>query len=97
MGEVKKIPTREEVEVKNTWALEDLYATDEDWEEDVKRAEEFGKKLSGFQGKLGESGKQLLGFYRTMDETSEWLELTANYAMRKSDQCSSGRNSTAKI
>ena len=86
MGEVKKIPTREEVEVKNTWALEDLYATDEDWEEDVKRAEEFGKKLSGFQGKLGESGKQLLGFYRTMDETSEWLELTANYAMRKSDQ-----------
>lgn len=86
MSETKKIPTREEVDVKYTWALEDLYATDADWEKDLKRLDEFIERFSKFQGKLGESGEQLLAYYQTNDEMTDWIEAIANYAMRKSDQ-----------
>lgn len=38
MGDTEnKIPLRSEVAVENTWALEDLYATDDDWKADMER------------------------------------------------------------
>lgn len=86
MSKIKKIPTREEVEVKNTWALEDLYPTDADWENDIKKADDYVKRVAAFQGKLAESGQTLLDYYRLSDEIEEWVERVANYAMRKSDQ-----------
>ena len=36
-----RIRKREEIPVEDTWALEDLYATDAKWEEDFKHLAEF--------------------------------------------------------
>ena len=33
-----RIPKRSEVPVEDTWAIEDLYPTDDAWEEDLFRA-----------------------------------------------------------
>ena len=85
---MKKVLTREEAELvkDNTWATEDLYTTDADWEEDLKRTAFFITEFTKYQGHLNESGSQLLGFYKLRDEASLWEDRLANYAMRKSDQ-----------
>ena len=35
MEEIKKIPQRSEIAVEDTWATEDLFATDEAWEQEL--------------------------------------------------------------
>ena len=35
MEEIKKIPLRSEVAKEDTWATEDMYATDEAWEAEL--------------------------------------------------------------
>lgn len=48
MGDTEnKIPLRSEVAVENTWALEDLYATDDDWKADMKRLKSMMQQASG--------------------------------------------------
>ena len=88
MEEMKKVLTREEAELtkENIWATEDLYVSDAAWEEDLKRTAYFMEEVKKYQGHLNESGNQLLGFYKLMDEVSLWEDRLANYAMRKSDQ-----------
>lgn len=39
-----KVLTREEVKEDETWRLEDIFETDEAWEQEYKAIEEFVKK-----------------------------------------------------
>ena len=82
----KKIPERNEIPVESQWALEDLYANDALWQDDLKKLSEGSDKLASFAGKISTSAKELLAFLRLGDETSELLDRLANYAMRRGDQ-----------
>lgn len=86
MSEAKKIPLREEVPVEYTWALEDLYATDEDWKKEMENLKELVDKIASYQGKLAESAGSLLAALKLKDDLSVMGENFINYAMRKSDQ-----------
>lgn len=81
-----KIPKREHVAVENTWRLEDIYPTNEAWEEDLKKLAELGEKQVEFKGKLGESGENLLEYLQISDEISLLIDSLANYAHRRSDE-----------
>ena len=63
MGEVRTIPAREEMDVRSTWALEDLYETDEAWEAQMKEVESGVAQLAAYAGKLGVSGRSYMLFY----------------------------------
>ena len=41
----KELPKRSEVKLENTWKLEDMYATQEDWEADVAKARKLVEEL----------------------------------------------------
>ena len=82
----KRIPERSEIPVESQWALEDLYANDALWQDDLKKLSEGSGKLASFAGKISTSAKELLAFLRLGDETSELLDRLANYAMRRGDQ-----------
>ena len=82
----KKIPERNEIPVESQWALEDLYANDALWQDDLKKLSEGSGKLASFAGKISTSAKELLAFLRLGDETNELLDRLANYAMRRGDQ-----------
>ena len=56
------IITRNEVEVENTWKMEDIYETDAKWEEDYELALKEMEQLDSYKGRLGES-QQVLGEY----------------------------------
>ena len=86
MEETTKIRKRSEIPVEDTWALEDLYATDEAWEQELATLAEDEKALTSFAGKLGESAGNLYGYMEKTEAVNAKAELLANYCMRKADQ-----------
>lgn len=81
-----KIPGRDEVSKEYTWALEDLYASEEDWKKDMERLKAMLPQIRAYQGKLNESSKALLGFLKLQDEVTVLLDSFANYSLRKADE-----------
>ena len=81
-----KIRQRHEIPVEDTWALEDLYVTDEAWEAELATIEEDKAALSAFAGKLGASAADLLNYLTRMEQVNAKAELLGNYCMRKADQ-----------
>ena len=82
----ERIPKRSEVPVEYTWALEDIYPTDEAWREDLKKMQAMPGRVKAFKGRLGESGEVLLEFLRLGDEISVLADSLGNYAQRRSDE-----------
>ena len=86
------IKERSQVDPADTWALEDLYTTDEAWEQDLTLLEADKNSLAAYNGLLGSSAEQLLGFLKLTEQTQVRISMLANYCMRKSDEDTS--NST---
>ncbi len=85
-GEHMGARKREEQNPADCWALEDLFATDEQWEKEVK---EFPGKLdrfSGYTGRLGESGNTLLEAMQALDDLNSTFERIYVYANQKYHQ-----------
>ena len=66
--------TREEALQEDTWALEDLYESDEAWEADFGRLEREIPQLRQYEGCLGEGALVLLKMQRKWDELNELAE-----------------------
>ena len=86
MEEIKRIPQRSEIPVEDQWATEDLYPSDEVWEQEMATIADDAKTLSAYAGRLAESGKILCEYLTQMEAINSKAELLANYCMRKSDQ-----------
>ena len=81
-----KIPVRGEVDPKFTWATTDLFPTDEAWEAEIPKIQDMVQKFKGYEGKLGESGQNLLGFLRLEDDFLRIADPFVGYAMYKKDE-----------
>ena len=84
--ETNKIPARADVPEKDKWAIQDLFATDDDWRAALAKAKEFIPRITAFRGRLAESGAVLLSFFRLDDEISLHLTRSYTYAQRRSDE-----------
>ena len=84
--ETNKIPARADVPEKDKWAIQDLFATDDDWRAALAKAKEFIPRITAFRGKLAESGAALLSFFRLDDEISLAFDALVHYAQRRSDE-----------
>ena len=82
---MERIKQREEIAKEDTWAIEDLYPTDEAWEQDFATLSEVKEKLCGFSGGLA-NAKNLYDYLHTMEATDETIERLAHYCMRKADE-----------
>ena len=80
------IRERKDIPLKDTWALEDLYATDADWERALARMQARMPELSEFEGKLAQNGQTLCAFLALLEELDTQAESLGNYAMRRGDQ-----------
>lgn len=81
-----RIPKRSEVDKKFTWALEDIYPTDKDWENDLEKLKAFPERIVAYKGRLSENADTLLEYLKLCDELSVLCDSIANYAQRKSDE-----------
>ena len=86
MAQSEKIRKRSEIPVEDTWALEDLYATDEAWEQELSTLAEDEKILTSYAGKLGQSAENLYAYLEKTEAVNAKAELLGNYCMRKADQ-----------
>lgn len=84
--ETNKIPARADVPEKDKWAIQDLFATDDDWRTALAKAKEFIPRITAFRGRLAESGAALLSFFRLDDEISLAFDALVHYAQRRSDE-----------
>lgn len=84
--ETNKISARADVPAKDKWAIQDLFATDDDWRAALAKAKEFIPRITAFRGRLAESGAALLSFFRLDDEISLAFDALVHYAQRRSDE-----------
>ena len=83
--ETNQIRKREEIPVEDTWAVEDLFASDELWEQELQTLEKDKEILISFAGHLSESAEKLYAYLENMERVDEKGSLLANYCMRKAD------------
>ena len=82
----KELLKREDVKTEDTWKLEDMYNSREEWEQDLKEISELSEKIAKMAGKVGGSAKTLLQVLEWNACMGEKLMLAYNYAQRLYDQ-----------
>ncbi|HHT98358.1 MAG TPA: oligoendopeptidase F [Clostridiales bacterium] len=83
MNKNKSLPTRDEIDEKYKWAIEDLYLTDEDWEKEYSQLEELLEDITEYKGRLSKSSEILLKFFVLKDEIGMLFERIYVYANQK--------------
>jgi oligoendopeptidase F len=82
----KSLPLRSEIPVEETWRLEDIFPTDEAWEQEFQEVKKMIPKLAEYQGRLGESADVLYEALQYQDEVSMRLGKLYTYAHMRYDQ-----------
>lgn len=80
---MKQSPLRSEIKQEDKWRIEDLYASDADWEKDYDRCVEDAKKSCRYQGKLDESVDYLYEALKESDDSDLLMENVYVYAFMK--------------
>lgn len=83
MAEKKSLPKRNEVNNAFTWAIEDLYATDELWQMEYNKIKEMLPGAAQYQTRLAKSADLLLDFLKLSDEIGMMMERVYVYANQK--------------
>lgn len=81
-----RIPKRSEVSSDNKWKLEDIYPSNDIWEEDYKRVKSFAATLPGYKGLLNQSSTKLLECLNADAEMNRLFEKVYVYAHMRSHE-----------
>ena len=92
--EIKKYASRDEIPLEETWAIEDLFATDEAWNAELDTLPGDTRELASYKGTLGDNAHTLLEYLQKMERIDCKAELLGSYCARKADQDT--RNSAAR-
>ncbi|PPA72325.1 oligoendopeptidase F [Jeotgalibacillus proteolyticus] len=82
----EKLKERTEVPEENTWRLEDIFASDEDWAEEYKALQEEAKKAQEVKDTLAESADHFYRALKLQDEIMERLGRLYTYSHMRYDQ-----------
>ena len=86
---------RSEIPEKYKWNLGDIFASTADWEENFAYVSKEYKKLSDYQGKLGDRDT-LLKFFKTSDKLDIVLEKLYCYAFMSYNEDSQDADKQAR-
>ena len=87
--------TRDEIDAKYKWNLEDLYTSVDEWNADLKKIESRIPEITQFQGKLSESSKNLLTTLESIFSIYKNYSKLSSYSDRLKDQdLGNSKNST---
>ena len=82
----KELPLRAEIDEKHKWTLEDIYSSDNEWEEDFDKTKEMLTELKGFQGNLVSSSTRLYEGLVLIMEIEEIVSRLYAYAHMRKDE-----------
>lgn len=86
MVEVTRIPKRCEIPVEDTWALEDLFSSDEAWELELEALKKEVAVLATYSGRLAENGQVLYDYLTHLEQVNARATLLMNYCARRHDE-----------
>lgn len=82
----KTLPKRSEIPAEYKWRLEDIYKSDADWENDVRKVKELAEQIAAKKGTLSQGGQQLLDVLKLQDELLMTLDQVYVYARMRRDE-----------
>ena len=77
---------RNDIPLEHRWATEDLYPSDQAWEEELQNMIEKGREMAAYAGTLGRDAKTLLAYMNLLEDVQVRSAQLANYAQRKGDE-----------
>lgn len=77
---------RSEQRIEDTWCMEDMFESDDFWEEEFARLQRMISQYQDFEGTLGESAERLLEYLKFNDEVNLLMERIYVYANQKYHQ-----------
>lgn len=83
---VKQLPARSEVPEELKWRLEDIFATDEEWETEFQSIQELAGEAASYNGTLGNSAEQMHAFFSWQDVLLERMGRLYTYAHMRYDE-----------
>ena len=81
-----RLPKREEVPAEMTWRLEDIYPDEVLWEKELEEAKELAAEVGKYEGRLGESARNLYEALKIYDDCSLKLDRVGGYSFMRHDQ-----------
>ena len=75
-----RLPKRE------TWRLEDIYPDEVLWEKELEEAKELAAEVGKYEGRLGESARNLYEALKIYDDCSLKLDRVGGYSFMRHDQ-----------
>lgn len=81
--EQQNIITRAEQRVEDTWNLQDIYATEEEYARDAKRLKEMMEDFASREGSLQEGADRLLAVIKLYEEMNQVFECLYVYANQR--------------
>ena len=82
----KRLPARDEIDPRYKWKLEDIYASEDDWEADFKKIRQLSDKMASYKGRLASGMDVLLECLTLRDELSALTEKVFAYARMRRDE-----------
>ncbi|WP_042224647.1 oligoendopeptidase F [Oceanobacillus manasiensis] len=82
----KELPKRNEVPVNLTWKLEDIFETDQAWDEELAKLQKDIPQIAEYQGKLSDSADSLYNMLQLQDKLSQRLGKLYTYAHMRYDE-----------
>ncbi|MEF8819835.1 MAG: oligoendopeptidase F [Haloferacaceae archaeon] len=83
---MSSVPERSEIDTEYRWDLEDIYATDEDWEAAFEAVRERISELDAFEGRATESAETLLAAFETHESVMREVAKVSTYANLRSSE-----------
>lgn len=80
------LQSRDQVNVQDTWRLEDIFASDDAWEQEFAAIKAIIPTLAAYEGKLGDSAAALLEAFQAQDALNERIGILYTYAHMRYDQ-----------
>lgn len=86
------VPARKDIPASDKWDLTSLFASDSDWEKNLKDLESLTAEITQYKNRLGESPEILLAALRAYENADKKLEAVYNYAQLQftADETDSG-------
>jgi len=85
-AKVKSLPARNEIPKEETWRLEDIFSTNDEWEKEFQDVKSKIPGISEYKGKLGESAETLYKALQYEDHLLERIGKLFTYAHMRYDQ-----------
>lgn len=82
----KELPKREEIPEERTWRLEDIFSSDEEWNQEFEAIKQLIPTITEYQGKLHESADTLYNLLKLQDEVANRVGKLFTYAHMRNDQ-----------